>query len=129
MTKDEPDDWKHLSRILAVDLEYPEHLHNIHNDYPLALERVRIWNVDKLSPNLNNKTNNVVKNEHLKLYETLGLKITNIYRGIKFEESAWLEEYNNLNTKLKIEAKLSENDFVVNFFKLMNKSAIPLVKH
>ena len=91
MTKAEPDDWKHLSRILAVDLEYPEHLHNIHNDYPLALERVRIWNVEKLSPNLNNKTNYVVNNEHLQLYETLGLKITKIYRGIKFKERAWLE--------------------------------------
>ena len=54
--------------------------------------------------------------ENLKLYESLGLKITKIHRGIKFEESAWLEEYINLNTKLRIEAKQSENNFEVDFF-------------
>ena len=53
--------------------------------------------------------------ENLKLYESLGLKITKIYRGIKFEESAWLEEYINLNTRLSIEAKQSGNNFEVDF--------------
>ena len=60
--------------------------------------------------------------ENLKLYESLGLKITTIHRDIKFEESAWLEEYINLNTKLRMEAKKSGNNFEVDFFKLMNNS-------
>ena len=42
MTDDELDDWKHLSCIHEVDLEYPEDLHNLQNDYPLAPERVKI---------------------------------------------------------------------------------------
>ena len=122
MTDNELDDWKHLSCFLDVDLEYPEQIHHLHNDYPLALERIKIGNVVTLIPNLNNKTNYVVHYENLKLYESLGLKITKIHRGIKFKESAWLEEYINLNTKLRIEAKQSGNNFEVDFFKLMNNS-------
>ena len=84
MTDDELDDQKQLSCFLEVDLEYPEHLHDLHNDYPLAPERVKIGNVEKLIPNLNNKTNYVVHYKKLKLYESLGLEITKIHRGIKF---------------------------------------------
>ena len=47
-------------------------------------------NVEKLIPNLNNMTNYVVHYENLKLYESLGLKITKIHGGIKFEDSDWL---------------------------------------
>ena len=60
--------------------------------------------------------------ENLQLYERLRLKITTIHRGIKFEESAWLVEYINLNTKLRIEAKQSGNNLEVDFVKLMNNS-------
>ena len=115
MTDDDIDDWKHLSCILNVDLEYPEDLLNLHKYYPLASKRVKMRNVEKLIPNLNNKTNYVVHYENLKLNENLSLKIAKIHRGIKFEESAWLEEYINLNTKLRIEAKQSGNNFEVDF--------------
>ena len=73
MTDGELDDWKHLSCILKVDLDYPIDLHYLHNDYPLAPERVKIGNVEKLVPNLNDKTNYVVHYENFKLYESLGL--------------------------------------------------------
>ena len=63
MTDDELDDWKHLSCILEDDLEYPEDLHDLHIDYPLAPERIKMGNVKKLIPNLNNKTNYVVHYE------------------------------------------------------------------
>ena len=88
MTDNELDDWKHLNCFREVDLEYPEDLHDLHNDYPIAPERITIRNTEKLIPNLNNKTNYVVHYENSKLYESLGLKITKIHRGIKFEESA-----------------------------------------
>ena len=88
MIDDELDDWKHPSFFLEVDLEYPADLHDLHNDYPLAPECVKIGNIEKLIPNLNNNTNYVVHYENLKLYESLGLKITKIHRGIIFEESA-----------------------------------------
>ena len=91
MTDDELDDWKHLSCFLEVDLQYTEDLHGLHNDYPLAPEGITIRNAEKLIPNLNSKTSYVVHYENLKLYEILGLKITKIHRGIKCDESAWLE--------------------------------------
>ena len=72
LTDDELEDWKHLSCILEVDLEYPEHLHDLHNYYSLAPKRVKIGNVEKLVPNLNSKANDVVHYENLKLYESLG---------------------------------------------------------
>ena len=122
MTDDEFDDWKHLSCILEVDLEYPKDLHDLHNDYPLVPERVKIGNVEKLIPNLNNKTNYVVHYENLELCQSLGLKITKIHRGIKFKESTWLKEYINLNKKLRTKGKQSGNNFEVDFFKLMNNS-------
>ena len=120
MTDDEGDDWKHLNCILKVDLDYPEQLHNLHNDYPITRERVKIGNLGKLIPNLNSKTYYVVHYENLTLYESHGLKITKIHGSIKFKQSAWLEEYINLNTKLRIEAMQSGNDFEENFLKLMN---------
>ena len=105
--------------ILEVDLDYPNHLHDEHNDYPLAPERMTINKVEKLVPNLNNKENYVIHYENLKQYEKLGLKPTKIHRGIKFEERAWLKEYIDLNTNLRTKAK---NDFEKDFFKLMNNS-------
>ena len=101
----------------GVHLEYPKSFHDLHNDYPLRPERVTVNKVDKLMPNLRNKKKYVVHYENLKLYERLGLKITKIHRGTKFEQSAWLKEYIDLNTKLRTEAK---NNFEKDFFKLMN---------
>ena len=111
MTDNELDDWKYLSCFLDVDLEHPEYLYDLHKDYPRAPERITIGNVEKLIPNLNNKTHHVVHYENLKLFASLGLKITKIHTGIKFEESAWLQEYISLNEMLRIEAKQSGNNF------------------
>ena len=69
MTDNELDDWKHLSCFLEVDFEYPDVLDDLHNDYPLAPEGIKIRNEEKLFPNLNNMTNYVVHYENLKLYE------------------------------------------------------------
>ena len=119
MSESELTHWKSMSCILEVDLDYPESLHDEHNDYPLAPERITISKVDKLVPNLNDKKNYVIHYENLNLYERLGLKISKIHRGIKFEERDWLKEYVDLNTNLRTKAK---NDFEKYFFKLMNNS-------
>ena len=66
MNEEELEDWGSFSCILEVDLEYPESLHNPHNDYPLAPETVTVNNVEKLIPNLRNKKKYVVHYENLK---------------------------------------------------------------
>ncbi|XP_065679086.1 uncharacterized protein LOC136093770 [Hydra vulgaris] len=119
MSEEDLKNWKSTSCILEVDLEYPEHLHDLHNDYPLAPERLKVDKVDKLIPNLNHKENYIIHYENLKLYERLGMKLTKIHRGIKFEESAWLSKYIELNTDLRTKAT---NDFEKDFFKLMSNS-------
>ena len=42
MTDEELDDWKHLSCFVEVDLEYPEDLHNLHNDYLLLRNALKM---------------------------------------------------------------------------------------
>ena len=119
MTEEEIESWKTQPCILEVDLQYPQKLHDLHNDYPLAPERLIVNKVEKLIPNLNEKTKYVIHHETLKLYLSLGLKLTKIHRGISFEESAWLKPYIDLNTDLRAKAS---NDFEKDFFKLMNNS-------
>ena len=111
--------WRNMPSILEVDLEYPIELHDLHNEYPLAPERMTIGKVDKLVPNLNDKTKYVVHHTTLKLYESLGLKITKIHKGITFNESPWLAEYINMNTALRTKAT---SNFEKDFFKLANNS-------
>ena len=119
MKKEDLKSWKSMPCILEVDLTYPQKLHDLHNDYPLAPERLIVNEVEKLIPNLNNKTKYEIHHETLKLYLSLGLKLTKIHRGITFEESAWLKPYIDLNTDLRAKAS---NDFEKDFFKLMNNS-------
>ena len=57
MEEKELENWENIPCILEVDLEYPKKLHDLHNDYPLAPERLKIDNVEKLIPNLWDKKN------------------------------------------------------------------------
>ena len=100
-------------------MEYPEELHDLHNEYPLAPESLNVGNVDKLIPNLMNKERYVLHRDNLLLYESLGLKISKVHRGLTFVQSPWLKEYIDLNTGLRAKAT---NTFEKDFFKLMNNS-------
>ena len=51
----ELENWMDFPCILEVDLEYPEKLHDLHNDYPLAPERLQKNGVEKSIPNLSDK--------------------------------------------------------------------------
>ena len=112
--------WEKTPCILEVDLEYPEKLHDLHNDYPLCPERVECdKGVKKLIPNLRHKNNYVIHYKNLMQCLRLGMKLKKIHRGIKFIESAFLKPYIDKNTSLRTQAK---NNFEKDFFKLMNNS-------
>ena len=117
------ENWHNLNKmpcILEVDLEYPENLHDLHNDYPLCPEKVKCKNgVEKLIPNLRDKEKYVIHYKNLIQCLDMGLKITHIHRGIKFVESEWMKPYIDKNTNLRAKAK---NNFEKDFYKLMNNS-------
>ena len=125
--------------ILEVDLEYPKELHNLHNDYPLGPEKVKVTEsmlstycqkiankynistglVHKLIPTLNKKEKYVLHYRNLQLYTDLGLKVTKVHRVLEFKQSPWLKQYIDFNTQKRTQAK---NSFEKDFFKLMNNS-------
>lgn len=124
---------------LEVDLEYPIELHDLHNDYPLAVEKMAISNemkseysiklsddllagkgfIPKLVPNLYNKYKYKCHIRNLKQYLQLGLKLLKVHRVLQFNQSAWLKPYIDFNTEQRQRAK---NDFEKDFFKLQNNS-------
>ena len=125
--------------LIEVDLEYLKELHDLHNDYPLAAERVRVNNnmlskyckriatkynistglVGKLIPTLSNKEKYVLHYRNLQLYLDLGLKINKVHRVLEFNQSPWRKRYIYFNTQKRTQAK---NSFEKDFFKLMNNS-------
>ncbi len=119
MNHDELKDWRSELCILEVDLKYPKELHDPHNEYPLAAERLWVNKVEKLIPNLNDKTKYVLHHENLKMYLRMGLELTKIHRGITFEESCFMKSYIDLNTDMRTNGS---TDFQKDFYKLMNNS-------
>ena len=119
MNADELENGESKPCILEVDLEYPKELHDKHNEYPLAPERLLVDKVEKLVPNLNDKTKYVLHHENLKLYLRLGIKLTKIHRGITFVETDFMKPYIDLNTDMRSKGT---TDFERDFYKLMNNS-------
>ena len=83
--------------VLEVDFEYPKELRELHNDYPLASDKIEIkremlsdyqlkiadlfnisiGNFKKLLPNFFDKEKYAIHFENLQLYLRLGLKLKN----------------------------------------------------
>ena len=104
-------------------------MHELHNDYPFAPERLEIsqnmlskycfniankygvktGRVNKLVPDLGNTSKYVVQYRNIQLYLSLEMKLAKIHRILKFKQSDWLKKYIDFNTdKRKNEANSFE---------------------
>ncbi|XP_050518973.1 uncharacterized protein LOC126893074 [Diabrotica virgifera virgifera] len=104
--------------VLEVDLEYPAHLHSLHNDLPFCPESMVPpgSKYPKLIPNFNNKTKYIIHYRNLKQCLRYGLVLKRIHRILEFSQSPWLKKYIDLNTSLRNKAK---NEFERDLFKLL----------
>ena len=123
-----------IGYILEVDLQYADELHALHNDYPLAPEKlaisydmlsdyrkkiadkyeIKVGDVKKLIPNLGNKTNYVFHYKNLQLCLSLGMKLTKIHRMLKFKQSDLMKKYIDFNIKkrtMECQASIQQKRF------------------
>ena len=105
--------------LLEVDVDYPEELHNLHNDIPFMCVKMKVNGVEKLIPNLYDKRKYIVHIRALKQAIDHGLLLRKIHRCIRFRQSPWMKEYIDFNTRLRTD---TSNDFEKDFYKLMNNS-------
>ena len=137
-TSDYPPDFIKFNVSFLCISEYPHEFHDLHKDYPLALERLQIeQNIfsdyqhhllqdegfrkppPKLVPNLSHKMNSVIHYSSLKLYLELELRLTIVHRVLLSDQSPLLKNYINFNTRQRTAVK---NDFEKDIFKLMNNT-------
>ena len=126
--------------LLEVDLEYPAHLHEQHQDYPLAplkcekrLEQLSPFaqkivkdqhlkhsvGFTKLMCTLENRSQYVLHYRNLQLYLGLGMKLIKVHRILRFKQAPIMKEYIEFNSQKRA---LAKNDFDSALYKLLSNS-------
>ena len=113
------DEDSNIGYFSKADIEYAKELHNKHSDLPFLPERMKVNKCKKLVCKLYNKKDYVHRIRSLKQALNHRLKIKKIRSVLKFNQSAWLRSYIDMNTDLRKNAK---NDFDKDLYKLMNNA-------
>ena len=106
-----------------MDLNYPENLHDIHNDLQMAPEKIKlteemlspteleiknkydikVGEINKLTPNLYSRKNYVLHYRNLKYYLSQVLTLKRVHRILEFKQSPWMKPYIDFNTQKRME--------------------------
>ena len=87
---------------LEVDLQYPEKLHDRHNDLSSLPVWMKIRKVEKLATDLHDKTEYVIHIRNcLKQALNHRLVLQKLHIIIKFNQNAWLKPYIDMNADLR----------------------------
>ena len=126
--------------MLECDLSYPKHLHDRHQDYPLAPCKKSVpfdslspfardiclkhglkhsTNTSKLMSTLEDKKAYVLHYRTLQLYLELGLVLDRVHHIIKFKQAPVMRDYIMFNSAKRA---VSTNSFDINFYKFLNNS-------
>lgn len=119
LEKDDP-----IGYIFEVDLDYPQSLHDLHDDLPFCAESLSSpissnQKIKKLILNLNAKKDYICHYLVLKQALQNGLVLKKVSRVLKFNQSPFMASYIEKNTEYRTQAT---NEFEKNFFKLLNNS-------
>ena len=104
---------------LEVDVQYPEKIHELHNDLPFLQERMKIEKTEKLGASLHDKTEYVISIRDLKQVLNHQLVLKKLHGRIKFNQNAWLNHLLGKNTDLRKKVK---SGFEKDYFKLINNA-------
>ena len=130
-----------IGYFIEADLEYPDHLHDAHNSFPLGPEKTSIRkdmlsdyqnNIaeklgvkpggEKVCLTLNDKKNYSCHYMQLKQMLEMGLKLKKVHRVLQFNQSPWLQSYIDMNTENRRKAQQDGNKCLEALFKLMNNA-------
>ena len=83
--------------VLEVDLEYPKELRELHNDYPLAPDKIEI-------------EREMFSNHQLKIADLYSIPVSNVKQLVPnfFDEEKFVIRYENLKLYLRITLKLKK---------------------
>ena len=86
---------------VEVDFQYPEKLHELHNDLPFLPERMKIEKVEKLVTNLQDKAEQVIYVTNLGQALNHGLVLKKVHRVVTFNQKAWIKPFIHMNTEIR----------------------------
>ena len=128
--------------IVCVDLEYPDSIHDAHQDFPMAparepvdsmwlssyqldlLEEYHLPKVsmcNKMLQILYDKKDNTLHYVSIKIHKRDRPEVSKLHKVLKFRQSKWMAKCIELNTRLR---QAATNKIAENFFKLMNNASL-----